>query len=412
MINEKSLQAVDASRFSTHFCQPLYASYCFSRIPATIETLCTEKTHQSLPEDTYKSESYDHVILLLIDGFGWRFWEQFKRDLPALQKFEQQGIVSKLTSMFPSTTAAHITCINTGLLPSQAGIYEWFIYEPKLNDIIAPLPFSFAGDRDPGTLPLNPKELFPKTTLYQRLSDKGIKCSAFQTHSIIDSPYSQAVLDGAERHGYKTANQAFEKILSTLKGKTYSFFYYGDIDAIGHRKGIHSPDFEHETQKIFGEIDHFLQSLPPKTAVIVTADHGMIDVNPKQTYYLNKKVPNLDKYLLFGRRNKPLAPAGSCRDFFLHAHPERLSELKEVLSLILKERGEVYKTEELLELGLFGPEKPSANFLSRVGNLVILPYGGEAIWWYERNRFQQNFYGAHGGLTREELEIPFLFLSS
>lgn len=367
MINENSLQAVAASNFSKHFCQPLYASYCFSRIPATIEALFTEKTDHSLPEDTYESGSYDHVILLLIDAFGWRFWEQFRGQLPALQKFEQQGIVSKLTSMFPSTTAAHITCINTGLLPSQAGIYEWFIYEPKLNDIIAPLPFSFAGDHDPGTLPLNPKELFPQTTLYQRLSDKGIKCSAFQTHSIIDSPYSQAVLDGAERHGYKTPKQAFEKILSTLKGKTYSFFYYGDIDAIGHRRGIHSPDFEHGTQKIFGEIDHFLQSLPPKTAVILTADHGMIDVNPKQTYYLNKKVPNLEKYLLFGRRNKPLAPAGSCRDFFLHAHPESLSELKEVLSFILKERGEVYKTEELLEIGLFWTGEAKCQFLKPGG---------------------------------------------
>lgn len=412
MINEKSILAVAASKFSKHFCLPLYDSYCFSRIPATIEALFSEKTSKSLPEDTYYPGPYDHVILLFIDGFGWRFYDKYKSKHPILQKFEEEGIVSKVTSMFPSTTAAHVTCINTGLSPSQAGIYEWFILEPKLNDIIAPLPFSIAGDRENETLPLNPKELFPTETLYQKLNLRGVKCSAFETHSIIDSTYSQAILDGAQRHGYKTLGPAFNQILSTLHGKTYTFFYFGDIDAIGHRKGVHSSEFDLQIEKVFKEIETFISALPPKTAVILTADHGMIEVNPKQTYYLNKKIPHIQKYLQFGRREKPLAPAGSCRDFFLHVHPQSVSELQEVLSHFLRERGEVYKIEELLDAGLFGPEPPSANFLSRVGNLVILPYEGEAVWWYEKNRFQQNFYGAHGGLTRQEMEIPFIFYRS
>jgi hypothetical protein len=46
-----------------------------------------------------------------------------------------------------------------------------------------------------------------------------------------------------------------------------------------------------------------------------------------------------------------------------------------------------------------------------VGNLVILPYEHEAIWWYEKGRFEQHFYAAHGGLTRKEMETIFLFLN-
>lgn len=412
MINEKSLLAVKNATFSSQFCRPLYSSYCFSQIPATVENLLFSDASTALPEDTTLPGAYDHVILLFLDGFGWSFFEKFKSKLPILQKFEKEGIASKITSMFPSTTAAHVTCINTGLPPSQSGMYEWFIYEPKLSDIIAPLPFSFAGDRENGTLPLNPKEIFPQETIYHSLNKRGVKCSAFQSSKVVNSPYSLSVLDGAERHGYKKSSQAFEQILSTLHGKTYTFFYYGDIDSIGHRKGIHSEEFSKAIEKIFTEIEIFINALPPKTAVLVTADHGMVEVSPKQTYYLNKKIPNIEKYLLFGRRDKPLAPAGSCRDFFLHAHPEMLSEFKEVLQIFLNGKAEVYYTEELLEAGLFGPSRPSANFLSRVGNLVILPYKGEAVWWYERNRFQQNFQGAHGGLTREEMEIPFLFYAT
>lgn len=413
MINEKSLLAVSGSTFSKQFCRPLYSSYCFSKIPATIKKLFFPELEGGLPEDTTIAGPYDHVILLFLDAFGWAFFEEFKSKIPLLQKLESQGIASKITSMFPSTTAAHVTCINTGLIPSQTGIYEWFIYEPKLNDIIAPLPFSYAGDRNTGTLPLNPKELFPKETIYHCLSERGIQCSAFQSTAVAHSPYSKSVLDGATVYGYKKTAQAFETLLSTLqKEKTYSFFYYGDIDAIGHRKGIHSPEFGKIIEKIWTEIEAFIGQLPPKTALLITADHGMVEVTPEQTYYLNKKIPNIAKYLQFGRRDKPLAPAGSCRDFFLHAHPDTLPELKEVLGLFLKGKAEVYETEELIEAGIFGPMPPSENFRSRVGNLVILPYRGEAVWWFERDRFQQNFNGAHGGLTRGEMEIPFLFYAT
>jgi hypothetical protein len=46
--------------------------------------------------------------------------------------------------------------------------------------------------------------------------------------------------------------------------------------------------------------------------------------------------------------------------------------------------------------------------MSRAGNLVILPYGGEAVWWFERRRFEQRFWGHHGGLTPEEAQTIFL----
>jgi hypothetical protein len=46
--------------------------------------------------------------------------------------------------------------------------------------------------------------------------------------------------------------------------------------------------------------------------------------------------------------------------------------------------------------------------MSRVGNLVILPYDGETVWWYDPGRFEQKFYGHHGGLTPGEMEIPLL----
>ncbi len=408
MINEKSLEEVKNAKFSKNFCRPLYSSYCFSNIPQTIVSLFSNE-EKGLPSDTIQSGTYDHVILLFIDGFGWEFFEKYKSSLPILQKLANEGIVSKITSMFPSTTAAHVTCINTGLPPNKSGLYEWFLYEPKLDDIIAPLPFNYAGERKHNTLPLDPKELYPTETLYQKLEGLGIQSHAFQPASIANSPYSQTVLAGAKIHGYHSPKQGLAQILSSLKSKTYCYFYYGEIDAIGHRMGIHTPEFVQCIEGIFSDIEEFYARLPPKTALLITADHGMTEVSPEKTYYLNKKVPNIEKHLLFGRRNKPLVPAGSPRDFFLHVRPECLEELTEILSHFLEGKAEVYPTEKLIADGFFGPNSPSQNFLSRVGNLVILPYKGEAVWWYEKNLFEQNFHAAHGGLTREEMETLLLF---
>src|SRR5688572_32793265 len=105
MLNKQSIDAVNHSVFGKHFCKPLYATYCFSNIPGTIERLLTGNSSLSLPADTFGSVSKKpkHVILLFIDGFGWCFFEQYAHLYPFLQRITQQGIVSKITSQFPST---------------------------------------------------------------------------------------------------------------------------------------------------------------------------------------------------------------------------------------------------------------------------------------------------------------------
>jgi len=55
--------------------------------------------------------------------------------------------------------------------------------------------------------------------------------------------------------------------------------------------------------------------------------------------------------------------------------------------------------------GAFGPA-PTDALLSRLGDVVCLPFPGEAVYWLEPGRFEQHFLGQHGGLSPDELEIP------
>ncbi|MGH2482072.1 MAG: alkaline phosphatase family protein, partial [Ktedonobacteraceae bacterium] len=115
MLNATSLNAVNSSRFSQRFVKPLYQSYCFANLPATISYLLTGVGQSALPLDVFGDlpTRYNKVVLLFIDAFGWRFFGQYADKYPLLKTFLQQGAVSKLTSQFPSTTPAHVTCINT-----------------------------------------------------------------------------------------------------------------------------------------------------------------------------------------------------------------------------------------------------------------------------------------------------------
>jgi len=150
MIDPESLAAVESARFSNQFMRPIYDSYGFAQIPQTIRYCLTDSDQKGVPfgerDDLY--QKYDAVVLVFADAFGWRFFEHFHQRSPFLRRAVEQGLVSKLTSQFPSTTAAHVTTIHTGLPVGESGVYEWYYYEPLLDRVIAPLLFSFAGDTE------------------------------------------------------------------------------------------------------------------------------------------------------------------------------------------------------------------------------------------------------------------------
>jgi hypothetical protein len=141
------------------------------------------------------------------------------------------------------------------------------------------------------------------------------------------------------------------------------------------------------------------------TLVLLSADHGMEGISPERTAYVNVVWPELVRHLETGADGEPLAPAGSCRDLFLHVLPDRLDEVAGELGRRLEGVAEVRPVVDLLAEGLFG-ENPGEALTRRLANLVVLPAAGEAVYWLEPGRFEQRFLGQHGGLSANEMEIP------
>ena len=199
---------------------------------------------------------------------------------------------------------------------------------------------------------------------------------------------------------------------ASQRGKAYYCLYFDGVDSVCHAQG---PASRHVAAEIDALLDTLERTLHPalstaggKTLLLVTADHGQTAVDPATTFNLNRALPDITRFFRTNRAGAPLVPGGSCRDMFLYIKPELLDEAEGEITRLLAGRAEVHRVERLLAAGFFGAAPPSPTLLAHIGNLVILPYAGESVWWYERGRFEQRHRGAHGGLTRDEAETLLL----
>jgi predicted AlkP superfamily pyrophosphatase or phosphodiesterase len=310
------------------------------------------------------TREHERVAVVLLDAFGWAFVQRHA-DHPFLRRLE----IEPVAAQFPSTTTAHLTTLYTGLPVARHGLYEWQIYEPALDAIILPLPFVGAD----GPLALDPHVLVPGPTFFEQLEAPSL---ALQPAAIWPSKYSSAALAGADVVPFETLPDGVAR-LGKAPGLTW--LYWDAIDAAGHRHGPSSREFDSAALAALDLLDGVRDTL-----LVVTADHGQIDVG--EIDYLDVLWPPLLEHLRHG-------PAGSARDCFLHvADPETVvGELAQALG----ERAEVRLAAELFPDA--GPR-----LTARLGDVCVLPAPGRMAWLQAYPSHQLRFKGHHGGLTPEE----------
>jgi hypothetical protein len=416
MINTTSLQAIAASTAGPNqrFRKP-HPAYNFSRIPATIATvLAGHPDAEALPGDCWQpiGRSADTIILIFVDALGWTFFEQYGEH-PFLKRVARDGLVSPLTTQFPSTTAAHVTTIHSGQPAGRHGIIEWFYFEPKLDAVITPLRFSFAGDADRATLGrvnIRTSQYLPAATFYQRLAKDEVASTVVQDEAYTPSPYSDHLFRGATVFPCQNAATGLDTLAGLVAHqpgrKRYFFNYIDDIDGVGHHQGPDSADFAKEIRHTLDQLETFVNRLAllgGRVWLMLTADHGQVQLDPTQTVYLNHEIPGIERFLRLTLRGEPIRFGGSCRDLFFYVKSQRLDEFQAALTMTLDGRAAVWRTRDMIEEGFFGDADPEV-LLPRVGDLAVLPFEGEAIYWYDAQRFVMRHRGAHGGLLPAEME--------
>jgi hypothetical protein len=259
--------------------------------------------------------------------------------------------VTPLTSQFPSTTTANVSSVHFGLPVHEHGLYEWNILEPALGEIICPLRFNASGAEEEGTLVgrLDPSVLAPGPTFYESLA---VPCIVAQPFRLAGS-FSAVATRGARVIGFR-------------------------------RRG----EFAVASRRSLDELWDAMEALRAVT-VLITADHGQVDVAPDRVDYLDDLWPGLPALLSQPR------PAGSSRDVFLHVHAEHVVTVIDELSARLDGRAEVRPAGELFDR--IGPRLEA-----RLGDVAVLPVTGRQAWLRSAAANEQRFLGQHGGLHEAE----------
>jgi Type I phosphodiesterase / nucleotide pyrophosphatase len=382
-------------------------------LPATVVNALIGSSDERPLDLGHLAGSYERVVIVYFDAFGWRWYERHAEH-PLLERAREHGHVSRLTSQFPSTTAAHMTTIHTGLPVGAHGVYEWFMFLPKTNRIIAPLAFSFAGDALPNTLlarDVSDSDVFPEGDFYATLEDAGVERHLALPLEVASSTPGRMLLRHAAVHPFSTLADGVADLGQALAqaDRGYGFIYLPEVDAAMHKLGPDDPRVEGLIDATLTTLDEGVLrgSFPDGTLVLITADHGMAGIHPERSLYVNELWPEIVDHLEIGGDGRPLVPAGSSRDLFLHTRSGSRDHVRTTLQTLLATRAEVHSVAELITQGLFGPTI-GERFRERVGDLVVLPYPGEAVYWNDPPRFTQPYLGQHGGLTHAEMEIPLI----
>jgi len=74
MILKEVEKVIQTQKKEGEFIYLFYEKYCLSNIPSTILDLFHVKTRKcTLPEELYKAENPDKILVFLIDGLGYKF---------------------------------------------------------------------------------------------------------------------------------------------------------------------------------------------------------------------------------------------------------------------------------------------------------------------------------------------------
>jgi Type I phosphodiesterase / nucleotide pyrophosphatase len=199
--------------------------------------------------------------------------------------------------------------------------------------------------------------------------------------------------------------------ISATSGPAYFYVYWDAVDAIAHTYGPHTEQYDAELTGFAYLLQReLIDKIPARTAadvlLMVTADHGHINVAPGETLYLNR-YPRLLRSLEVSPGGQRILPWGSPRDVFLRVQEERLSEIAAWLTHRLAGKATVMTSGEALQQQLFGVGKLHKRFKHRVGNLVVLPERDYLIWFEHLKGKKFGLQGMHGGLRPDEMLVPF-----
>ncbi|NHC13820.1 alkaline phosphatase family protein [Motilibacter sp. E257] len=333
------------------------------------------------------------VCVLLVDGLGDELLAGAAAHAPFLTGLRERG--RTLQAGFPSTTATSVSSLGTGLPPGAHGLVGLNVAIPDPERAGSRRLLSLLRWRDEA----DPRAWQPEPTAFERAAAAGVDCSVVVSRSFRGSGLTEAALRGATLRAAETAGERVMAAVQALEAAPRSlvYAYYGDLDATGHAAGAASQAWLLQLEHVDRLAEQIAERLPAGTSLLVTADHGMVDVDRGCSVDVDTTPELRDGVALLG---------GEARARHVYTEPGAAQDVCATWAEVLGDAAWVLSGEEAIARGWFGDVHPRVRPL--IGDVVAAARGRSAVLASAQDPVEARLVGLHGSLTSAEQTVPLL----
>lgn len=300
-----------------------------------------------------------------------------------------------LDSVVPTTTAAALTTLMTGVWPGEHGLVGYRSIDRVGDRVVNQL--SGWDDR------MVPETWQRHTTVFERAASDSVPATAIGPKTYDGSGLSRAILRGARYHGEDDLRSRFRYAAQAARtARSLSYVYVPELDKAGHRDGVDGDSWLAALETLDALVADLEAELPADTGLLLTADHGMVDIRHDAHVLLSEH-----RDIMRGVRHV----AGEPR--FLHLGIEAGVEA-DVVAEAWRERfgatSWIATRAEAIDASWFGTSV-AEEVVGRIGDVLVAPR--KRIAFYDDRDGDdpgRRMVGQHGSLTPEERSVPLLLM--
>ncbi|MET8843124.1 nucleotide pyrophosphatase/phosphodiesterase family protein [Streptomyces rubiginosohelvolus] len=342
----------------------------------------------------------DRNCVFLIDGLGWEQIKAHPDEAPFLHSLlptSRGGTGRPLTAGFPSTTATSLASVGTGLPPGEHGLPGYTARNPQTGELMNQLRWK------PWT---EPKAWQPYPTVFQLADAVGVHTAQVSAPMFEQTPLTKIALSGGSFLGRLSGEDRMDVAAQRLAAgdRSLVYTYYSEVDGKGHRFGTDSDAWRGQLMYVDGLARRLAEQLPPRSALYITADHGMIDIPFDEQSRID-----FDEDWELSAGVALLGGEGRARHVYaVHgAQADVLAVWREVLG----EQFWIASRDEAIAAGWFGPTVDERVY-GRIGDVVAAAHDDVIITASVNEPHESAMAGVHGSLTPVEQLVPLLEVRS
>lgn len=332
------------------------------------------------------------VICVLVDGLGSQNLKAAAGHAPFLN--QAMARTKPISCGFPTTTATSITSFGTGV---SAGVHGLVGY--KLFDRTAQVAFNLLNGWDSVR---TPEAWQTQQTVSERAINAGVGSFFIGPKAYEGSEFTRATMRGAKYLPAKGIDDRFEaaaRLLRTEKSDFLAYLYVPELDQTAHALGVASGKWLQDLEDLDASVRNLAAALGKHDALLVTADHGVLDVPANQHIYLDE----------FGLDWSRVADvSGDPRVNFIYLHDANEAEqVASELQIGLGDKALALTRAQVVAAGWY-PNITDAT-LRRLPEVFALATKNVALYHREyAPAASLNMIGQHGALSSVELSVPLL----